>query len=101
AGQAKQQIGARFATPVQFTFAREHWAVSPEQLGMTGGRGGGVSGARKADRGDDVGVSVDVDRNKVRDYVAGLDQRLGIPAENAVVVGFVAGHPEIADSKWG
>jgi hypothetical protein len=101
AGQAKQQIGARFATPVRFTFAREHWAVSPEQLGMTAEIGDAVSKARDADSGDDVGVSVDVDRNKVRNYVAGLDQRFGIPAENAGVVGFVDGHPEIADSKWG
>src|SRR5512132_4080333 len=101
AGQAKQQIGARFAAPVRFAFAREHWAVSPEQLGMTAEIGDAVSRARNAGSGDDVGVSVDVDRDKVREYVASLDQRFGIPAENAVVVGFVDGHPEIADSKWG
>jgi lipoprotein-anchoring transpeptidase ErfK/SrfK len=101
AGQAKQQIGDRFATPVRFTFARRHWAVSPGELGMNAGIEDAVSRARDAHSGDDVGVSVDVDRDKVKEYVASLDQRFGIPAENAVVVGLVDGHPKIADSQWG
>ncbi len=101
AGQAKQQIGDRFATPVRFTFARRHWAVSPGELGMNAGIEDAVSRAHDAHSGDDVGVSVDVDRDKVKEYVASLDQRFGIPAENAVVVGLVDGHPKIADSQWG
>jgi len=101
AGQARQQIGARFATPVRFTFDRRHWAVSPGELGMEAGVEDAVARARDAKSGDDVGVSVDVDRNKVKEYVASLDQRFGIPAENAVVVGLVDGHPKIADSQWG
>ena len=101
AGQAQQQIGGRFATPVRFTFARQHWAVSPGQLGMNAGIEDAVSRARDAHSGDDVGVSVDVDRDKVKEYVASLDRRFGIPAENAVVVGLVDGHPKIADSQWG
>jgi hypothetical protein len=101
AGQARQQIGARFTTPLRFTFARQHWAVSPEMLGMNAGIGDAASRALQAGGGDDVGVSVDVDRDKVKEYVASLDQRFGIPAENAVVVGLVDGHPKIADSQWG
>jgi len=101
AGQARQQIGARFAAPVRFTFDRRHWAVSPGELGMDAGIEDAVARARDAKTGDDVGVSVDVDRNKVKEYVASLDQRFGIPAENAVVVGLVDGHPKIADSQWG
>ena len=81
---------------------------SPRALGGLAGearderrdRGRRVAG-RAGRSGDDIGVSVDVDRDKVRGYVAGLDQRFGIPAENAVVVGLVDGHPKIADSKWG
>jgi lipoprotein-anchoring transpeptidase ErfK/SrfK len=68
---------------------------------MNAGIEDAVARARDANRGDDVGVSVDVDRNKVKEYVASLDQRFGIPAENAVVVGLVDGHPKIADSQWG
>ena len=101
AGQARQQIGARFATPVRFTFDRQHWSVSPHELGMNAGIEDAVARARDAHGGADVGVSVDVDRNKVKEYVASLDQRFGIPAENAVVVGLVDGHPKIADSQWG
>ena len=48
AGQAKQQIGARFATPLRFKFAREHWAVSPERLGMNAAIGDAVSRALDA-----------------------------------------------------
>ncbi len=101
AGQAKQQIGARFATPLRFKFAREHWAASPEALGMNAEIGNAVSRAKEAGGGDDIGVSVDVNRDAVKEYVASLDQRFGIPAENAVVVGLVDGHPKIADSQWG
>ena len=101
AGQAKQQIGARFATPVRFSFARQHWAVSPEQLGMNAEITDAVARAQDANGGDDIGVSVDVNRDAVKQYVAGLDQRFGIPAENAVVTGLVDGHPVIADSQWG
>ena len=101
AGQAKQQIGARFATPVRFKFAREHWAVSPETLGMNAEIGDAVSRAQDARSGDDIGVSVDVNRDAVKGYVSSLDERFGIPAENAVVVGLVDGHPKIADSQWG
>jgi lipoprotein-anchoring transpeptidase ErfK/SrfK len=101
AGQAQQQIGARFAAPVRFSFDRRHWAVSPEMLGMDAGIKDAVSRAQDAKGGDDIGVSVDVNRDAVKQYVAGLDQRFGIPAENAVVTGLVDGHPVIADSQWG
>ena len=66
AGQAKQQIGARYATPVRFKFAREHWAVSPEMLGMNAEIGNAVSRAQDARSGDDIGVSVDVNRDAVK-----------------------------------
>src|SRR6476660_10427781 len=60
-----------------------------------------VSRAQDANGGDDIGVSVDVNRDAVKQYVAGRDQRFGIPAENAVVTGLVDGRPQIADSQWG
>ena len=101
AGQAEQQIGARFATPLRFSFARQHWSVPPQRLGMNAAIEDAVSRAQQAGAGDDIGVSVDVDRNQVKEYVSTLDQRFGIPAENAVVTGLVDGHPQIADSQWG
>src|SRR5262245_51645033 len=65
AGQATQQIEARYATPLRFTFARQHWSVPPSTLGMSADIGNAVSRARDSGSGDDVGVSVDVDRDKV------------------------------------
>ena len=70
-------------------------------LGMNADIGDAISRAQNAEEGDDIGVSVDVNRDKVRSYVAKLDDRFGIPAENAVVTGLVNGRPQIADSKWG
>jgi L,D-transpeptidase catalytic domain/Putative peptidoglycan binding domain len=101
AGQARQQIGARFGAPLRFKFARQHWTAATTRLGATMGVEDAVSSALRADNGDDIGVRVDVDREAVRSYVASLDQKFGIPAANAVVVGLVDGHPEIADSRWG
>ena len=101
AGQAGQQISARFNTPVRFRFAQRAWSVSPERLGMTADVEGAVSRARNAGSGDDIGVSVDVNRDKARAYVVSLDEQFGVDAENAVVTGLVNGRPQIADSTWG
>jgi hypothetical protein len=101
AGQARQVIGARFGAPVRFRFDQRAWSVSPERLGMTADVADAVSRARDAKSGDDIGVRVDVNREKVRSYVASLDERFGVDPENAVVTGLVNGRPQIADSKWG
>jgi L,D-transpeptidase catalytic domain/Putative peptidoglycan binding domain len=101
AGQAGQQISARFNTPVRFRFAQRAWSVSPERLGMTADVEGAVSRARNAGSGDDIGVSVDVNRDKARAYVVSLDEQFGVDPENAVVTGLVNGRPQIADSTWG
>jgi len=100
-GQARQQISARYETPLRFRFDQRVWSVSPERLGMRADVKAAVSRAQASKSGDDIGVSVDVDRDKVRAYVAGLDQRFGISPENAVVTGLENGRPVIADSKWG
>jgi hypothetical protein len=100
-GQAQQQISARFGAPVRFRFDQREWSVSPGRLGMSADVEGAVSQARKAKSGDDIGVRVDVDRDKVRAYVVSLDERFGVDPENAVVTGLVNGRPQIADSKWG
>jgi len=62
---------------------------------------GAVSQAQQAKSGDDIGVRVDVNRDKARAYVVSLDEQFGIDPENAVVTGLVNGRPQIADSKWG
>jgi hypothetical protein len=101
AGQAEQQISARYETPLRFRFDQREWSVSTKRLGMSADVEGAVSRARESDSGADIGVSVDVDRDKVRTYVKTLDEQFGISPANAVVTGLVNGRPKIADSTWG
>jgi hypothetical protein len=100
-GQAQQQISARFEAPLRFRFDQREWTASTKRLGMNADVEGAVSQAQKAKSGDDVGVRVDVNRDKARAYVVSLDEQFGIDPENAVVTGLVNGRPQIADSKWG
>jgi hypothetical protein len=101
AGQAGQQISARYGTPIRFRFGKHRWSVAPERLGAVVAVEDAVTQALEADHGDDVSVRVDVDRAQVRRYVDQLQERLGFPAKDARLAGLVAGRPEIAESKWG
>jgi L,D-transpeptidase catalytic domain/Putative peptidoglycan binding domain len=101
AGQARQQISARYSTPIRFRFGKHRWSVAPERLGAVIAVEDAVRQALEADDGDDVNVRVDVDRAEVRRYVDALQERLGSPAEDARIAGLVAGRPEIAEEKWG
>ena len=101
AGQAGQQITARFGAPLRFRYGKRRWSVAPERLGAVVAVEDAVGEALQADGGDDVDVRVDVDRAKVRRYVDGLQERFGFAAEDARIAGLVDGRPEIAESKWG
>jgi lipoprotein-anchoring transpeptidase ErfK/SrfK len=101
AGQARQQISARYGTPLRFRFGKHRWRVAPERLGAVVAVEDAVRQALEADEGEDVSVRVDVDRSQVRRYVDRLQERLGLPAEDARIARLVAGRPEIAESKWG
>jgi len=100
-GQAQQQISARFEAPLRFRFDQREWTASTKRLGMNADVEGAVSQAQQAKSGDDIGVRVDVNRDKARAYVVSLDEQFGIDPENAVVTGLVNGRPQIADSNWG
>ena len=101
AGQARQQLSARFGSPLRFRHGDERWAVSTERLGLAVAVEDAVSRALQAESGEDVDVRVDVDREQVRRYVDVLQERFGFPAEDARIVKLAEGRPEIADSKWG
>jgi lipoprotein-anchoring transpeptidase ErfK/SrfK len=100
-GQARQQISARFGSPLRFSLGKMRWSVATGQLGLHVGVEQAVSKALRAGSGDEIDVRVETDRDKVRSYVASLDERFGISVQEAAVVGLVNGHPKIADSKWG
>jgi lipoprotein-anchoring transpeptidase ErfK/SrfK len=101
AGQARQQISARFGSPLRFRLGKQRWSVSTERLGLVVAIDDAVSRAIQADSGDDVQVRVGVDREQVRLYVDALQERFGFPAQNARIVKLVKGRPKISDATWG
>ncbi len=101
AGQARQQLAARFGSPLRFRHGEKRWSVSTERLGLVVAVDNAVSRALQADSGEDVDVRVGVDREQVRRYVDALQARFGFPAQNARIVKLVKGNPQIADSTWG
>jgi lipoprotein-anchoring transpeptidase ErfK/SrfK len=100
-GQARQLIEARFATPLRFRFGKHRWSASPQRLGAVIAIDDAVSRALEADSGTNIDVRVGVDRAKARRYVVSLDERYGIPVQDAQLVGLVNGRPSIAQEKWG
>ena len=101
AGQASQQISARFGSPLRFRFGERRWTVSTERLGLRVDVEDAVSRALHADSGDDVQVHVEVDSKQVRRYVDALQDRFGFPAENARIAKLVKGRPVLAPEQWG
>jgi L,D-transpeptidase catalytic domain/Putative peptidoglycan binding domain len=101
AGQARQQIIERYSAPLRLRLGKQRFSVSTSRLGLRVAVNDAVSQALQAETGDDIDVRVRFDRKEVRSYVGALDERFGIAAENAEVVGLVDGHPAISASRWG
>jgi L,D-transpeptidase-like protein/putative peptidoglycan binding protein len=101
AEQARQQVTTWFSAPLRLRMGKKRWSVSTERLGLNVAVEDAVSRALRAEGGEDVAVRVEFDDNQVRSYVAALDERFGIPAKNAKVIGLVKGRPKISDSSWG
>ena len=101
AGQARQQISARYASPLRFRFGKRRWSVPTERLGLSVAVEDAVSRGLRATSGDDIEVEVEIDRQKVRSYVAALEERFGSPAEDARIAELVDGRPVISAEQWG
>src|SRR5262245_55619120 len=103
AGQARQQISARFGAPLRFKFGKHRWSVSTERLGLglAAAVDDAVANGLSADGGEDVEVSVDVDRKQVRNYVDSLQERFGIAAQDARIEKLAEGRPVITAEQWG
>jgi lipoprotein-anchoring transpeptidase ErfK/SrfK len=101
-GQARHRVRAAFRQPVKFRFGKLRWQVAPQRLGGEPLVDEAVSKALRADERENVEVRVAVDKQTVRKYVAALDRRFGVPAENAALVGLDAsGRPSISAERWG
>ena len=101
AGQARARLRVAYGTPVKFRFGKHRWQVAPSRLGAAPLIDDAVSRALRSAAGTNVEVRVAVDKQKVRQYVDGLDRRFGIRAEDARLVGLVDGRPSISAEQWG
>jgi lipoprotein-anchoring transpeptidase ErfK/SrfK len=102
-GQARQQISARFGTPLRFRFGKHRWKVRSERLGLelAASVDDAVSRGLRAESGDDIEVRAEVDRAKVRSYVDSLEERFGSPAEDARIETLDEGRPVLSAEQWG
>ena len=102
-GQARQQISARFGTPLRFRFGKHRWKVRSERLGLdlAASVDDAVSRGLRADSGDDIEVRAEIDRAKVRSYVESLEERFGSSAEDARIETLDEGRPVLSAEQWG
>jgi hypothetical protein len=101
AEQARRMLERVYTKPLRFRLGKQQWQVAPSKLGAEPLVGEAVSRALDADEGEAIDVRVAVDKNRVRRYVAELDRRFGMPAEDARLVGLAGMRPSISDEKWG
>jgi lipoprotein-anchoring transpeptidase ErfK/SrfK len=101
AEQARRMLDRVYAKPLRFKLGKQKWRVAPSQLGAEPLVSDAVSRALRADDGAAIEVRVAVDKNRVRRYVAGLDRRFHVPAQDARLVGLVGMRPSISEASWG
>ena len=101
AGQARQQLMARFSAPLRFRKGKRRWSVSTARLGLDVAATDAVSRAFRAESGDDIRVRTEADLSRIRSYVRVLDKRFGRPAKNAELIGLRDGRPDISASSRG
>jgi lipoprotein-anchoring transpeptidase ErfK/SrfK len=101
AEQARRMLDRVYTKPLRFKLGKEEWQVAPAQLGAEPLVGDAVSRALRADDGAAIEVRVAVDKNRVRRYVAELDRRFRVPAQDARLVGLSGMRPAISEASWG
>jgi lipoprotein-anchoring transpeptidase ErfK/SrfK len=101
AEQARRTITRVFAQPLRFKLGKQQWQVDPARLGAEPLIDDAVSRALRADDGAALEVRVAVDKSRVRKYVAELDKRFRVPAQDARLTGLDGMRPAISDAQWG
>ena len=101
AEQARQQIKGTLGSPLRFRFAKHRWTVPASRFGLHVNVDDAVAQAMQAHEGDNVTVGADVDKDRIRTYVAALDRDFGIPVQNARIVGLANFRPVISEARWG
>jgi lipoprotein-anchoring transpeptidase ErfK/SrfK len=101
AEQARRTIDRVFSKPLRFKLGKREWQVDPARLGAEPLVDDAVSRALRADDGAAVEVRVAVDKSQVRRYVAELDKRFRVSAQDARLMGLDGMRPVISDARWG
>jgi lipoprotein-anchoring transpeptidase ErfK/SrfK len=98
---AEARIERTVARPIRLFKGDETWPVSPRRLGATASIDEAVRRALDAGPRANVELRVDVRKQAVRRYVAGLDKRFARPAKNSELVGLVNLRPSFTEPKPG
>jgi lipoprotein-anchoring transpeptidase ErfK/SrfK len=98
---AYRRVIAAYNKPLRFALGEDRWARSPTSLGAVADIDGAIEQALEARAGETVSIGVRVDPKVVHRYVASLDKRYRVEAENAELVGLVEARPSISSEKTG
>jgi lipoprotein-anchoring transpeptidase ErfK/SrfK len=81
--QARAALSWSYNRPLRFVFYGHRWRIRPEKLGASVDVEKTIGRALKANAGDDVALSVSINRARLTQYSKGLDHWLSIPAQDA------------------
>ena len=87
---ARARVRAAFDRPIHFVFHTRTWTASPRELGGRPLVDRAITKALRAPAARRVPLHVAINGDRLRRYVAGLDEKLSSPATNAQVVGIDA-----------
>ena len=98
--QAEAAVKAAYDRPLRFVFRNKRWRATPAQLGAKPALQPAIGRALGAAPGQAIELKVKVKGNRVRKYVATLDQSFRRPAVNSEVKLFKR-KPKLTKSKEG
>ena len=81
--QARAALSWSYNRPVRFVFYGHRWRIRPEKLGASVDVQKTIARALKASPGENVPLTVSIDRARLTQYSRGLDHWLSIPAQDA------------------
>ena len=81
--QARSALSWSYNRPVRFVFYGHRWRIRPEKIGATVDVEKTLGRALKASPGENVPLSVSIDRTRLAQYSKGLDHWLSVPAQDA------------------
>ena len=81
--QARAALSWSYNRPLRFVFYGHRWRIRPDKVGGAVDVEKTISRALKANPGENVPLSVSINRARVAQYTKGLDNWLSVPAQEA------------------